>query len=98
MKKKTVLAIVIPVAVAASTYAAVKIVQKQHDKKNYLCPSCGEVFKPGIVEFAFGKNKHNRKQLVCPVCGQKGYCSETLLYNDEYERKTVRRDKKLRTV
>ena len=83
IKKKKLLLLAVPVVAAAAGYAAVKVIKKQHEKKNYLCPHCGEVFKPGILEFCFGKKKHGRKTLVCPVCGQKGACEETLIFANE---------------
>lgn len=80
MKKSTLLKLAAPVLIVATAYAAVEIVKKQHEKKNYLCPHCGEVFKPGIFEFCTGKKKNGKKRLECPVCGQPGYCEETKIY------------------
>ncbi len=83
MKKRTVIKIVAPILAAAAVYATAEIVRKQHEKKNYICPHCGEVFKPGILEFCFGRKRNGQKKLVCPVCGMTGNCEEALIIANE---------------
>ena len=71
------------VCMAAAIVIAVPLVRMYYRNTAYICPECGEKFRPKIVEFTFAKHTRKTRKLTCANCGHKGYCVET--YADEPE-------------
>lgn len=53
------------------------IVRMYYKNVMYICPECGNTFKPRGGEFFFSKHTFKTRKLTCTSCGHKGYCVET---------------------
>lgn len=43
----------------------------------YICPKCGDQFKPPLKSFLFSAHTPKTRKLKCPKCGTVGFCAET---------------------
>lgn len=43
----------------------------------YICPKCGDQFKPLLKSFLFSAHTPKTRKLKCPKCGTVGFCAET---------------------
>ncbi len=66
-------AIIMPFVLAG----AAGMVAIYYKNTEYICPECGERFKPGVKEFFFAKHTFKTRKLSCTKCGKKGWCVET---------------------
>ncbi len=44
----------------------------------YICPECGETFKPSLSRWFFSAHTLKARKLTCGKCGHTGYCVEVL--------------------
>lgn len=56
------------------------LVRMYYKNTEYICPECGERFKPRAAQFFFAQHTLKTRKLTCTHCGYKGYCVET--YSD----------------
>ena len=42
-------------------------------KCHFVCPFCGNKFKPSVLRLVFSMNALNGKVLKCPACGDETY-------------------------
>lgn len=44
-----------------------------YKKEHFVCPHCGNKFKPKILNMIFSVNAGEGKIITCPKCGEKDY-------------------------
>ena len=61
--------VAIPYAIVISKYYFKNIA--------YICPECGQIFKPKLKQAFWASHTPKTRKLTCPHCGKKSYCIET---------------------
>ena len=68
----------VPFVVCLALAALISILLTRYYYRNteYLCPTCGTRFRPGVKELLFSKHTPKTRKLTCAHCGVKDYCVE----------------------
>ncbi|MBR0085603.1 MAG: MerR family transcriptional regulator [Lachnospiraceae bacterium] len=69
---------------AAGIIGSVFILNYYYKRTVYICPECGEVFKPAKKVFVFANHTPRTRKLICPKCNKKSWCIEA--YDDSSEK------------
>lgn len=56
---------------------ALLLMRMYYKNTEYICPECGQRFKPGGMQFFFARHTLKTRKLTCTHCGYNGYCVET---------------------